>query len=299
MNSKRDFDRAVDQWLDDGSDATPPEVINAVLLAARSTPQERDYRIPWRTPTMNKFVTFGFGSAAMIAIALIVGAQFFGSPGDVGSGQPTPNPDASTTEPLSSASVVPIGVEQLLNAGSYSLSEFPVGITFEIPAFEPPAEWFSCSSSPVEQAVCYVSNAEEDIPLAAVTFQIVDNVRTPPCNDQETAELLDPPVGPSVDDLVTAISNLEGYEAGFHEAVTVSGFRGMEFTLWAPDSEGCTATWATAERTTGMVPNEINSVSILDVDGVRVVISFAYHRETPEATVAAVFGIIDSVQIQP
>jgi hypothetical protein len=200
-------------------------------------------------------------------------------------------------EPLTG--VVPIGVEQFLNAGSYSLSEFPVGITFEVPPFEPPAEWFSCSSSPVEQAVCLVSNPDEDIPLAAVTFQIVDNVRTPPCSDQETAELLDPPVGPSVDDLVTAISNLEGYEAGFHEAVTVSGFRGMEFTLWAPDTEGCTATWATAERTTGMVPNEINSVWILDVDGVRVVISFAYHQETPEAAAAAALGIIDSVQIEP
>ena len=31
MNENRDFDRAVDQWLDDGSDATPPEVIDAVF----------------------------------------------------------------------------------------------------------------------------------------------------------------------------------------------------------------------------------------------------------------------------
>jgi hypothetical protein len=205
--------------------------------------------------------------------------------------------DSLRIEPL--PGVVPVGVEQFLNAGSYSLSEFPVGISFEIPAFDPPAEWFSCSSSPVEQAVCYVSNPDEDIPLAAVTFQIVDNVRTPPCSDQETAELLDPPVGPSVDDLVTAISNLEGYEAGFHEDVTVSEFRGTEFTLWGPDTEGCTAKWATAERTIGMVPNEINEVWILDVDGVRVVISVAYHRQTPGAAAAAVLGIIDSVRIQP
>ena len=103
-----------------------------------------------------------------------------------------------------------------------------------------------------------------------VTFQIVDNVRAPPCSDQETAELLDPPVGPSVNDLVTAISNLEGYEATASEDVTVSGFSGKEFTLTAPDTEGCSATWATAERTTGMGPNEINELRILDVDGVRV-----------------------------
>ena len=495
MNSDRDFETTTAEWLNAGSDTTPPHVIDAVLLAAKSTPQERDYRVPLRTPTINKFLTISFGSAAVIVITLVVGAQFFGSP--------TPNPAASTTEPSSSASVatsplprgdcrghpekleggtyrapiggfsmtmsvptgwtassdldrfsvrsrgclfaggvtldvsmvsqvystlcdgqgtaveagspaavtaalaaqtghqtsgpsdttiagypasrfefslpggaeacnggplwrtpgsgdgpgmlwdegagssvtvyvvdvngsalaiavdsgvpdepadvaeldaivdslrielpgvVPIGVEQLLNAGSYSLSGFPVGITFEVPAFEPPAEWFSCSPSPVEQGVCHVSNPDEDIP-AAVTFQIVDNVRTPPCSDQETAELLDPPVGPSVDDLVTAIYNLEGYEASSHELfrqeVTVSGFRGTQFTLWAPGTEGCTAKWATAERTTGMVPNEINEVYILDVDGVRVVITVAYHHGTPSAAAAAALGIIESVQIQP
>ena len=48
--------------------------------------------------------------------------------------------DSLRIEPLGGV-VVPIGAEQSLNAGRYSLSEFPVGITFEIPAFEPPAEW--------------------------------------------------------------------------------------------------------------------------------------------------------------
>ena len=501
MNSDRDFETTAAEWLNAGSDTTPPHVIDAVLLAARSTPQERDLRIPLRTPTINKFATFGFGAAAVVVV-LLVAAQLFGWPRNVGSiGEPTPTPGATAAGSSPSASVasrpfpvgdcrrfpeleagtygaaigassmtvsvpigwygisssdgfkvwshscllagsatlevslvslvyssacdgqgtavetvtpadvtaalaaqtdhrtttgpsdttiagypatrlefstsggpetcnggplwrapgggegptmhwgegsgkfltvyvvdvdgsalaiavdsgapdepadvaeldaivdslrieplggvvVPIGAEQSLNAGRYSLSEFPVGITFEIPAFESPAEWYSCSSSPVEQAVCHVSNPDEDIP-ASVTFQIVDNVRTPPCSDQETAELLDPPVGPSVNDLVTAISNLEGYEAGFHEAVTVSGFRGMEFTLWAPGTEGCSARWATAERTTGMVPNEINEVWILDVDGVRVVISSAYHQETPNAAAAAVLGIIGSVQIEP
>jgi hypothetical protein len=194
---------------------------------------------------------------------------------------------------------LPIGVEQFLTAGSYSLSEFPVGITFEIPAFEPPAEWFACSPAPVEQAVCHASNPDEDIPFAAVTFQIVDNVVADPCSDQETAELLDPPVGPSVDDLVEAISNLEGYEATPPDDISVSGFDGKEFTLTAPDTEGCGATWATADRTTGMGANEINVLRILDVDGVRVVISGAHHPETPDAAVVAVEQVMDSVQIQP
>jgi hypothetical protein len=185
-----------------------------------------------------------------------------------------------------------------LSAGSYSLSEFPVEITFEIPAFERPAFWIACSESEVEQAACYISEPDP-LPFAAVGFSIVDNVVADPCSDQESAELLDPPVGPSVDDLVTAISSLEGYEATAPEDVTVSGFSGKEFTLTAPETEGCTATWATAERTTGMGANEINLLRILDVDGVRVMIGLAYHPETSDAAVAVVEQVMDSVQIQP
>lgn len=218
--------------------------------------------------------------ALLIAVGLIVaacGATTSSTPGAVGS------PDE-----------LQIGEEQTLSAGIYSLSEFPVRITFEIPDFEPPAEWFGCSPSPVEQAVCYSSTGD----FVAVTFQIVDNVRTPPCGEQETAELLDPPVGRSVDDLVEAISNLEGYEATPPEDISVSGFSGKEFALTAV-SHGCGATWATADRVTGMGAGEINLLRILDVDGVRVMIAGAYNAETPEEVLAALEHVMDSVQIQP
>ena len=67
MNDKTDFDRAVDRWMDDGSDATPPQVIDAVLLAVRSTPQERDFRVPWRTASVTSYPRV----AAVIALVVI------------------------------------------------------------------------------------------------------------------------------------------------------------------------------------------------------------------------------------
>ena len=76
-----------------------------------------------------------------------------------------------------------------VSAGRYTLSQFPARISFEIPAFEPPAEWFVCGPFPGEQAVCHRS--EPDTGVVAVTFQIVDNVVTDPCQDQEAAELLE------------------------------------------------------------------------------------------------------------
>lgn len=94
MNDKRDFDRAVDQWLDQGSDATPPEVIDAVLLAVRSTPQERDFRVLWRTTPMTPYLRV----AAVIALAAIASSAALSAFGLGGSGfggtnaTPSPSP---------------------------------------------------------------------------------------------------------------------------------------------------------------------------------------------------------------
>lgn len=197
---------------------------------------------------------------------------------------------ASTPSAAVSPRELPMEAQVDLTAGHYSLSDFPAAVTFAVPPSEP--AWFSCSPSAVEQAVCKLWAPDMAV---AVTFQIVDNV-VAGCSDQETAELLDPPVGPSVDDLVTAISSLDGYEATAPEDVTVSGFQGKEFTLTAV-RHGCGATWATADRTTGMGSGESNLLRILDVDGVRLVIAGAYHAATPEADVAAVEQVMDSVQI--
>ena len=95
MNSKRDFDRAVDRWLDDGSDATPPGVTDAVLLAVRSTPQERrSWWAAWRTNRMTTYAK-SIAAAAAVLVVVIVGYQFL--PGRSGSGGPTtaPSPNPS------------------------------------------------------------------------------------------------------------------------------------------------------------------------------------------------------------
>src|SRR5688500_5743075 len=83
MNDNRGFDGAVDKWLDDGSDQTPPEVINAVLLAVRSTPQERDFWISWRTSPMKQFA---YAAAAVAALAVgFVALSVLSPPSNVGS----------------------------------------------------------------------------------------------------------------------------------------------------------------------------------------------------------------------
>ena len=112
---------------------------------------------------------------------------------------------------------------------------------------------------------------------SGVALVIVDNVVSDPCDPSQPQ--LVPPVGPSVDDLVNAISNLEGFEATDPVDVTVDGFQGKQLELTAPEAalcQGGISTWATAQRTNGMAPGEVNLLRILDVAGTRVMVAAAH-----------------------
>jgi hypothetical protein len=71
MNDTREFDRAVARWMNDGTDATPLEVIDSVLAAVRSTPQERDLRNLRRTPNTTMYVRL----AAVLAVVAVGGVS--------------------------------------------------------------------------------------------------------------------------------------------------------------------------------------------------------------------------------
>jgi len=96
--SDRLFDRAVRDWLDDGSDRTPPAAIDAVLLAVTTTPQERDLRILRRTTQMPTYVRLAAG-IAIVAVVGVGALMYIGNSPGVG-GAPTPSP---TPTPVASA----------------------------------------------------------------------------------------------------------------------------------------------------------------------------------------------------
>lgn len=124
MNDQHDFERATTDWLEAGTDVTPPHVIDAVLLAVRTTPQERDLRVPWRTPIVNKLV-IGLGAAAVVVIGISLGAQFLGMPTNLGgpSAEPSATVEASeTAEPTVSqeARTLTFDIEPMAAGGEAS-----------------------------------------------------------------------------------------------------------------------------------------------------------------------------------
>jgi hypothetical protein len=104
--SDQQFERAVVDWLEDGSDRTPRRAIDGVLLAIKTTTQERDLRIPGRflqMPALSRATSIA--AVALVAVVGASGLMYLASnrPGGVGSqgtAAPTPTPTtAATTEP--------------------------------------------------------------------------------------------------------------------------------------------------------------------------------------------------------
>jgi hypothetical protein len=95
--SDRQFDKAVNDWLESGSDRTPPAAIDAVLLAVKTTPQERGLRSPRRFIEM----TFPMRLAAAIAIVAVLGVGAFTflvrNPDSGVGGPPTASPTLAPT----------------------------------------------------------------------------------------------------------------------------------------------------------------------------------------------------------
>ena len=176
-----------------------------------------------------------------------------------------------------------------LAAGSYYVeTPFPVRLTFEVP--DGTTAWAYTSAG---------SQINLGTPSWEVSFEIVENVVADPCSTEQ----LDPPVGPGVDDLVSALSGLDGFEATPATDVAIDGYDGKQFVLTAP-AEGEAAcgemfTWSTTTRQNGVGASEVAEIQIVDVAGVRLLVALAYAPPLSSAERSQVDVILDSVQLEP
>jgi hypothetical protein len=90
-----DFEPRVAEWLEDDLEHAPEAVLETVLAAFPSIPQRRVMRLPWRFPTMNRFILV----AAVVVLAALAGM------GTIVVGSRTP--DRPVPAPVPSASPSP------------------------------------------------------------------------------------------------------------------------------------------------------------------------------------------------
>ncbi|MFL6206894.1 MAG: hypothetical protein ACJ739_16250 [Acidimicrobiales bacterium] len=151
---------------------------------------------------------------------------------------------------------------------------------------------------------------------AGVSITTVTNVVRDGCEDHRPA---DPAVGPSVEDLATALTGLAPFEVTAPPSdVTKLGYRGKHLQLTVPDlpytgegadrlfsdcQEDSLHSWI-AENNGGSFygyngePGRTEDFWILDVDGTRLAIVTTSSPETTAADLAEMQAIVDSIQIE-
>jgi hypothetical protein len=283
MTSDKDFIGHLEDSLDEYEGATPlpASVRDAVRAELPTTNQVGPIRGLMRYPSMFHLSTaakYGIAAAVVLAAA-VVGAAYFGGGGNVGGGNPTPTPErsAEVIQPLANGED---GRE--LAAGTYK-AELAMPVTFTVP--DGWTMWAYTSAA--TQFNLFGEQGE-------LSFEIIENVSADPC----TGEQFDPPVGPSVDDLVSALVNLEnfGFEVTTPTDITLDGFPGKQLTMTAPRAPaGCELrTWRTTTRQNGVALGEVNEVRIVDVDGSRLLISIA---NPPTGDRSEIDAIVNSLQL--
>ena len=126
---------------------------------------------------------------------------------------------------------------------------------------------------------------------------------------------MSPPLGPSVDELVSALTNPSGFRAGPVREVTIGGFHGKSFDLTnALDPAHCSAAsdgqlyqWTYTstdldmkdyERSAGAFGFQDQRFSIIDVNGTRLMVVEWIFKWTTPAELAEMDQIVNSMRFE-
>jgi hypothetical protein len=291
MSTERDTTRIVRSWLKSDDHESADRVLDAVLDQIDTTRQRRATWWPARRfADMSHAMRIALASAAVVTVALIgitlLRGQGVGAP-DLGG--PSPLAPSSATETRLPA----IGV---VSPGSYVIDDpFPVHLSMELGE-----GWAVWSGIAADAAAVYQESV--DPPAGrGIIVAIVENLRADACDPLSGP--LDPPLGPTVDDLASGLADQPATEASEPTDVTIDGYSGkyLEYTMTG-GGEGCptrVTRWFTSAGPREGILNEHDQVWILDVEGARLVIDAFSFEETSQAELAELRRVVESMQIQP
>jgi hypothetical protein len=284
MTDSRNPDQLIRAFLSEGVE----ELSDGVYDSVRDQLHHNRQRVvigPWRLPIMNSNFVRAALVAAVVVVAVIIGANLLSRP-SVG---PSPSEEPSVTLPEPAFLYnVPTGD---LAAGRYELSlAIPARLTFTLPA------GFNHDQGGIE--AIHGTTAVND----GLEFQFASNVYPDPCHRATGAA--DPAVGASVDDLVTAMTSMVGFEAGPVIDLTIGGFPAKAFDLTNEiDSSTCdeqdvrTFVWEGDSPPSGssVGSGERQRIYIVDVQGRRLMIMTYYFPNGDAAAEAAAAATLKAI----
>jgi hypothetical protein len=293
MTADRDTTRIVRSWLRTDEHESADRVLEDVLASLDTTPQRRHFWPSRRFAQMNNVMRVAIGAAAVVVVAFL-GYNLLPGPGGFG-GTPTPGPTVTPT-PAPTAAPSPSQGPWVLTDGPLPPHEYFTrpfappneNLTF---TFTVPDGWVGFGSIGATKATAGPSNM-------GFGFGLVERLYSDPCQALATGDVL---VGPTVDDLATALQLQTGYEATSPADVTLGGFSGLRMDLQLPVDLPCDMesffVWEGGIYAQG--PGDRWHLWILDVEGVRVVILARDFAATPAEDQAELLAIVESIQIDP
>ena len=268
MTRDDDFIGQLEGYLDEyeGSTPLPDEARDAIRAQLPSIQQRPAWWPARRFPEMNNYVKFGLAAAAVVVAALL-GFNYLVAPNIGGPGLDDPTPTPSPTP-----HALRCGRE--LEAGTYQFTGW--------------TRWTSRSPSLTAGRTSGIRRRGDAMARRGVLAKRRGgraDVYADPCRWQDG--YVDPPVGPTVDDLATALANQPQRGEAVPADVTIDGYSGKMVELSVPDDidfancdSGEFHSW---EGRFQQAPGQIDRVYILDVDGQRVVIDSHFTPGTSEA----------------
>lgn len=307
MNARTDTERILDAFLAPEADRLADRVIDAALADIARTSQRRSWWPAWRSNRMNTYAKLIAAAAAVLVVA-VVGYQFLPRSSGTG-GQPTAQPSPTATSSPTTAAIPRI-IDGPLAAGTWRLSPF-ASETMTIDATVPDGGWLGG----VPNAISGPRGESNGPNGVVVAFLKAQTIHSDPCqwdhdNSGRAPQEGDVAVGPTVDDLVAALGASTAYESTTPVDATLGGFSGKRLELQlTPGPSGCDSYdgagnqyWVFGGRDGALYAQGDDNrwqLTIVDVDGTRLIGVLLSYAETSSEDLSAAQGILDSVVITP
>jgi hypothetical protein len=291
MTRESDLIGFLEEYLDDveGHTYLPDTTRDAIRARLPSTTQRPAWWPGWRLPEMNTMMKYGLGAAAAVLVAVIAGVAALGGLGNVGA----PSSTLVPSSPQPTATLLPKLSAGVREAGTYRASSFiPIEVLVTVPeGWSGGGDW-----------LLFGPKGPEGPDGMNIRFGSVSNVFANPFDSGDG--FVDPPVGPSVDDLVEAMTSHPDWTVSAPTTTTLDGYAGKVVRMTLPPDDMPTGRFmlfqdgALGDRW-AFEPGQIIDFYIIDVDGERLVLELFSYPDTPAADLDQRAEILESMQLSP
>lgn len=290
MTTSRDPDRLIHAFLLEGAEDLPDGVYDAVR-ADIDRKRQRVVIGPWRIPALNKIMPFGVG-AAVVVVALVVGARLLPSAPTSPGASPSVRPSASPSAPASPSTA----------AGPRSLLIWQADVTIHVNL--PSSAWRGDPGNGI-----VIKNDNADPPDGAGMILFVGREWFVPSNPCTWKATMPASGSTTVDAVVAALAAQADRTPSAPTDITIDGHRGKSITLHVPADavlnrcDGgmfCTLgnprlSPSDACHRYAQGPGQIDTLAVVQVDRSLVIVDYAFYAGTPATDRSELESILRSM----